>query len=300
MVKVQATSVPVQVQAGVPPYPFNGTRFIKVRQASEFLNVSQAQLRLLCDSGDVHTIKTLGGHRLIDARSLYQHAYGLTPEESADSPAQRKQGLLIGMVRVSSRGQSKAKGDSDKSSLQHQEDRIRNYAEKKYGVRDFEILRSIGSGLSYDRKELLDLIKRMISQELKGAVLILTSKDRLCRFGWELIQYLADFGGVTIEYCCADDEQTENESLTEDVLSVLTHFTAKVSGNKARKILKVVMDEKALLIAYKMKRKGASYEAIAKRFDDEGRTDQKNRRYSPNIIRKNLLENRETLENLVA
>ena len=172
-----------------------------------------------------------------------------TPDEiGIPEPAKKR---VVAMCRVSSKKQASKTGNSDKSSLLHQEDRIREFLEqeKKLGGGDdheVEFIHSVGSGLSYDRPELLNLVRRMVSGELRGCRLILTTKDRLVRFGWELMSFLAEYGGVIIEYCCGDDDQSENESLTEDVLSVLTHFTAKVSGNKARKILKVTLDPESL------------------------------------------------------
>lgn len=297
MVKVHS---PAPVRSNQDPaYPFNGNRHIRISDAAKFLGVSEAQVRLLADNGSIAGHKTLGNHRRLDARSVYAWATGLTPEEASDSPAQRKQGLLIGMVRVSSRGQAKAKGNSEQSSLEHQQDRVSEFSRKKYGRDVDEWNIRTASGMNFEHPSLLFLVRRITSGELRGATIIATTFDRVCRFGIKLIQHLCATGGVELVFCCADEDQTEQEELVSECLAVITHYTAKVSGNKARKILKVVMDEKSLIIAYKMKRKGASYEAIARRFDDEGRTDEKGRRYSPNIIRKNLLENADMLAKLL-
>jgi predicted site-specific integrase-resolvase len=224
-------------------------------------------------------------------------------DDTPTEPTTKKK--VIGMCRVSSRKQATKSKSSDASSLDHQEQRIREYLTQEKnrvgGDDDYEleIIHSVGSGLNYERKELLDLVRRMVSGELRGCRLILTTKDRLVRFGWELMNFLANYGGVTIEYCCAEEDQTENETLAEDVISVMQRACALVSGRKARKILKVILDPQSLQTAYRMKKAGRSYRYIADHFKSKKITDEKGRAYSATIIRKNLNEQWKNLQTIL-
>jgi putative resolvase len=49
----------------------------------------------------------------------------------------------------------------------------------------FETIQDLGSGLNYKKKELTKLLKRIMSGEVGR--LVITHKDRLLRFGSELV-----------------------------------------------------------------------------------------------------------------
>ena len=275
-----------------PSYPFNGKTTLKISEACQFLGLSPNTVRNLCDTGQILTHRSLGSHRRLDARSVWAFAYGdenFGQEEFIDR--------LVGIIRVSSRSQSKTVGSSDKSSLDHQRDRIVAYCLDKYGREPDEIIESVGSGLNFDRPEFLDMIKRIVSGELRGATLVATDFTRICRFGIRLVEFLCGLGDVKIEYSMDEREaKSMNESLVDDVLSILTHFTAKISGNKARKALKVTLDPDSLKDAYHLYKQGYSYRHISKVFAQQGKADTKGRKFSRAIIRQNLLENWEYLE----
>ena len=76
-----SVSCPVTQQV----FPFN-SRFIRVSQCAKWLGVSETQVRLICDSGQIKTIRTFNGHRRIDAHSCYEYATGLTVQEATESP----------------------------------------------------------------------------------------------------------------------------------------------------------------------------------------------------------------------
>ena len=269
------------------------SRFIRIQEAADFLGVSLNTCRSLADSGQLGPIhRTLGNHRRLEARAVYTYAYGETPEESESSA-----GKLIGVIRVSSRGQATTVGSSDKSSLDHQRERIISYCMEKYGREPDEIISSVGSGLNFDRPEFLSMIERITNGDLRGATLIATDFTRLCRFGIRMVEHLCQLGGVEIEYTMDEREaKTENETLVDDILSIMTHFTAKVSGNKARKALKVIMDPDSLKEAYHLYKAGYSYRHISKILDEHGRVDPKGRRYTRGVVRQNLLDQWEYLE----
>lgn len=287
-----ANNQSTQQVATTPTHPFNGHKYIGIGAVAEFLSCSTSQCRLLAKRGELQFTTTIGGHRRYLVSSVLEYA-GYDQEETT-TPEKTKTQKVIAMCRVSSRKQIE--------SLTNQETVIREHLleqEKKGGGKvEVEVIKRVSSGLNYECPELLNLVRRMVSGELRGTRLILKDKTRLVRFGWELMSFLAEYGGVTIEYC-AEEEQTENESITEDVLSVLTHYTAKVSGNKARKLLKVTLDPDSLQTAFRMKRAGYSYRHIAEHFKQHNITDEKGRCYSENIVRTNLKENWQTLEAMV-
>ncbi len=269
-------------------WPFNGTRFLKLAEVAEFLGVSQTTTRNLIDSGEIRATRTLGGHRRIDARSVHEYAYGEGPSER---PQQANGGKLVIYARVSSRKQAKG----DESSLDRQIQLLREFCVKGYNQEPDSVLSDVGSGLNFERPAFLNLMSDIVSGAMYGGTVVVKDNSRLCRFGIRLVEFLCEVGGVNL-VCAFPGSENENESLATDVLDVLTHFTAKCSGRKARQALKVVLDADSLTRAYKMKVEGLSYRKIALVFEEEGLVDEKGRKFSAGIIRKNLAENWEVLE----
>ena len=90
-----------------------------------------------------------------------------------------------------------------------------------------------------------------------------TDFSRICRFGIKLFEHICKLGGATIVYTMDERQaKTSNETLVDDVLGVLTHFTAKASGEKAKKALKIVMDQEALQAGYRLYKEGYSFRHI--------------------------------------
>jgi predicted site-specific integrase-resolvase len=70
-------------------------------------------------------------------------------------------------------------------------------------------------------------------------------KDRLIRFGYELIENLCEKYGTTIEII-DNTERTEEQELVEDLIQIVTVFSCRLQGkraNKAKKIIKELMED---------------------------------------------------------
>jgi len=291
------TNVPVSSQRS-QGVSLNGHQFIRVKDAAQFLSISPTQCRILADAGELGPVRrSLGKHRYLSARHVRNYAFNGDAHCDDEFGQGNSQGRLIAKIRVSSRSQSRTVGSSDKSSLDHQRERVTEYCMEKYGRQPDEIIESVGSGLNFDRPEFLSLIERITSEELRGATLVCTDFTRVCRFGIRMVEHLCSLGGVAIEYTMDEREaKNENETLVDDILSIMTHFTAKVSGNKARKALKINLDEESLKHAFDLHRRGHSFRQIGRIFQEEDRRDEKGRLYKANIIRKCIQENLEVLE----
>ena len=70
-------------------------------------------------------------------------------------------------------------------------------------------------------------------------------KDRLLRFGFELVEYIASLYDCDIEII-DHTENTEQQELVEDLVQIITVFSCKLQGkraNKARKLVKELIDD---------------------------------------------------------
>lgn len=94
---------------------------------------------------------------------------------------------------------------------------------------DHKIIRDIGSGLNYKRKGLLSLLE----QSSKGTVgqIIVSSKDRLCRFGFELLEWLFVQNNTEL-LVLEHNNKSKEEEFTEDILAILQVFACRWNGKR--------------------------------------------------------------------
>ena len=139
---------------------------------------------------------------------------------------------IIGYCRVSSPKQ--------KDDLERQIENVKMYLLAQ--GKPFEIISDVGSGINCKRKGLLELIDRINKNEVEKIVVLY--KDRLSRFGFELIEYVAALHGCEIEII-DNTQKTEQEELVEDLVQIITVFNCKLQGkraHKARKLIKELVD----------------------------------------------------------
>ena len=77
------------------------------------------------------------------------------------------------------------------------------------------------------------LLKRICSKQIQR--IVLTHKDRLLRFGAELVFALCELFGVEVVIINAAKDSTFEEDLTQDVLEIITVFSARLYGSRSRK-----------------------------------------------------------------
>ena len=107
----------------------------------------------------------------------------------------------------------------------------------------FEVIEDIGSGIDYNKKGLNDLINRITNREVDKVVVLY--KDRLLRFGFEIIENLCKKYGTKIEII-DNTEKTEEQELVEDLVQIITVFSCKLQGkraNKAKKMIKELLED---------------------------------------------------------
>ena len=141
--------------------------------------------------------------------------------------------IVIGYCRVSSNKQ--------KDDLERQIENMKLYLTAQ--DKPFEIISDIGSGINYKKKGLRELIKRISQNKVEKVVVLY--KDRLLRFGLELIGYMASLYNCDIEII-DNTEKSEQQELVEDLVQIITGLSCKLQGkraNKARKLVKELIEE---------------------------------------------------------
>jgi putative resolvase len=204
----------IQYHTKVCKIGYNQLMKIGIREAAKELGVSTTTLRRWDRSGKLVAEKTPTGHRRY---SLEQLRY----VEEGQKPAERQ---TIGYARVSTSGQ--------KDDLARQVQMLESFCAAKGWP--YQIIQDQGSGLNYNKRGL----KKLISQICAGEVgrLVVTHKDRLLRFGSELIFQACEI--FHTEVVIINQEEAPlgfEEELAQDVLEIITVFSAKLYGSRSRK-----------------------------------------------------------------
>lgn len=197
---------------------------MSIAEASEYLGVCQDSLRKWEKAGKITSHRTTGGHRRYDSEELIKFK-------------NKKEGnrYTVAYCRVSSSDQ--------KDDLKRQIDAVSMYCIAK-GYQ-FKVISDLGSGLNYNKKGLNELIDLICSREIER--IVINYKDRLIRFGYEIIEHLCQIYDVKIEIINLTEDKTYEEELVEDVLSVITVFSSKLYGSRSHKANKMIAENKKML-----------------------------------------------------
>jgi predicted site-specific integrase-resolvase len=193
-----------------------------IQETATFLGVSTQTLRRWEREGkNIAVQRTKGGQRRYDLSKMRPLAIG---------SQKLSEGMTIAYARVSSHDQ--------KEDLQRQEKMLEMFC-SSHGW-PFEIISDLGSGMNYQKRGLRKLLARIMD----GSVgrLVLTHKDRLLRFGAELVFAICEIKGIEIVLINRSDEPSFEEELAADVLEIITVFSARLYGSRSRKNKKLIAD----------------------------------------------------------
>jgi predicted site-specific integrase-resolvase len=173
--------------------------YIPLRKAVEFLGLHPNTLRRYADEGKIKSIKNPAGQRLYDVESYVNGS--------------SERATIICYCRVNS---SKQRDDLDRQIA---------YMQSLYP--EAEIIKDIGSGINFKRKGLQSLLDKLLRGD--KFTLVVACRDRLARFGFELIQYMVEQNGGQIVVLDAT-VHCPNTELTQDLLSIIHVFSRRMHG----------------------------------------------------------------------
>lgn len=199
-------------------------RLISINEASKRLGVSISTLRRWDETGVLVAERTPNGHRRYDINKINPNLlHGINQLD-------RK---TVAYARVSSHDQ--------KEDLERQIQVLELYCAKQGWT--FEIINDLGSGMNYHKKGLKQLLDGILNNQIGR--LVLTHKDRLLRFGAELVFALCEARNIEIVIINQGENLSFEEELAQDVLEIITVFSARLYGSCSKK-------NKKLLEAVKM------------------------------------------------
>ena len=161
--------------------------------------------------------------------------------------------------------------DSQRTSLVNQKERLAAYVAEQFGNVKTRLYWSerVASGLNFSHVKLVELFQLILSGSLDNGYILACFKDRILRFGHEVVELLCRQHNIEVRYIDQLDAKTESSELTEDLLSVLTHYTAKASGQKTRKLYGVQIDEATASLIFDWRNQKLSTHRIAAKLKQE-------------------------------
>jgi predicted site-specific integrase-resolvase len=187
-------------------------RYVRLSEAKKYFGVSQNTMYDWEREGIIKVIKTSNkdkAHRRYDMESFCG-----AKEEEKQVPS-KPQGRGVCYCRVSTPKQY--------DDLERQI----KFTTAQYPT--YDVIKDVGSGINFKRKGLLKLLKGAV--EGTYSTVVVSSKDRLARFGIELLQWLFEYYKVTF-LVLDSDVGTEEQELTKDLLTIIHVFACKANGKR--------------------------------------------------------------------
>lgn len=196
-------------------------KYYSTKKVTEILGVTAQTLRNWDKEGKLKPsyVKS-NGYRYYSEESILSY----TQERKT-----KKNLNVVGYARVSSKKQS--------DDLERQINNLNTYISSKYD--SFDIITDIGSGINYNKPGLKKLIEKINKKEVD--LIIVLYKDRLLRFGFELVEYFAELNNVKIEILDKIDKN-QDEELVEDLVQIITVFSCKIQGKRKTKTKQLIDD----------------------------------------------------------
>lgn len=173
----------------------------------------------------IPSYRSEGGHRMYSEEQLNEVLQIVKPKERFN----------LGYIRVSAKHQN--------NDLERQRDLMELFLMKQ--GKEFQIISDIGSGINYKKKGLKELLRLVSTNQID--TLYISYKDRLVRFGYELIEEVCELHGVKIIIINKSNEKTDEEELVDDILNIIHVFSCRLNGKRShinKKIIEKLKNDK--------------------------------------------------------
>ena len=196
----------------------NIKKYVGGKEASKIIGIHQRTLYQWEEKGKIDTIRTPGNKRLYNVEKFLKTEECKGDErciKDLDELDKKKGKLKLSYVRVSTLKQ--------KEDLVRQKNLIREKYPKHIMIED------IGSGINLNKIGILKIIDLAIEGKIEE--LVIAYKDRLARYGYELIEHIIEkHSKGKIIIMDKKDKLEPEEELAYDVLQIMNVFVAKMNG----------------------------------------------------------------------
>lgn len=96
-----------------------------------------------------------------------------------------------------------------------------------------DVYSDVASGINFKRKSFCSILQCVMQGNVER--IVVTHKDRLCRFAFDFVEWICGLYNTRIVVCLQDNSQSDTDELSEDLISLVTHFVAKSNVRRAAK-----------------------------------------------------------------
>ena len=133
----------------------------------------------------------------------------------------------------------------------------------------------------------MKLLDDILAGKFRGGVVLVTYKERACRYGFELLEKVATFGDCQI---IATEKEIESEDetadLTNDLVSIMTCFSAKIYGKRGGKSRRVELAPETITRMMELRGEGKKERQITDILNAEGFKTEKGNPISKSTVRR--------------
>ena len=188
------------------------SRIYTIREACDILQIDATTLRRWDREGKIHCIRLSNNFRRV-------------PEEEINRILGVKSNRIDAIyARVSSSDQ--------KNDLYNQINRLKPL------YPNAQVFSDIKSGLKFNRKGFIELLNMIEDNKINN--IYITHRDRLARFGFDLIENICKIHSTRIIEVDREEIPSANEELTRDLISIITSFSARLYGLRSHKMKNIL------------------------------------------------------------
>ena len=188
--------------------------FVTVGEAARLTGLDRQTVRKMVEKSSIICYRTPSGQRRINLQSIQEFCKGVIPCQ--EKPNMQKENIIY--ARVSTRKQM------DDLSRQ-----IEFLHRPEYT--NYRVITDIASGINFKRKGLESILDSCIQGTI--GEIIIAHRDRLCRFGFDLIEQLVSKSGGKITVLDNSNDKTCEQELTDDLLSIIHVFSCRQMGKRS-------------------------------------------------------------------
>lgn len=198
---------------------------MRFKQACNYIGVGRTTMYKLIEQDHIQPFRTPGGHYVFDSEMLDAYL-GKT------SIAELKKTVCYSRVSTSKR----------KDDLKRQVQVCELFCAQNGW--SYEVIEDIGSGMNFKKPGLAKTIQQLVFGKVQRVVV--THKDRLLRFGTELIEQICQQTGAKLVCINKSEERNAQKELAEDIISIITVFSGRMYGKRSRRNKKIIEENKKL------------------------------------------------------
>jgi putative resolvase len=188
--------------------------FVPVREASKLTGLAPHTIRKMADEAIITCYRTPSGQRRINLQSIQK----FTSNSISIKEIKHIQKEHFIYARVST-----------KKQLDDLSRQLEFLSKPEYS--SYTVITDIASGINFKRKGLATILDACLQRRIGD--LVVAHRDRLCRFGFDLIQQLVSKAGGKIIVLEDSTDKTSEQELAEDLLSIIHVFSCRQMGKRS-------------------------------------------------------------------